>query len=96
MKTFKLPTQKQYPKSIHFSLQTYEIRFVKNLKHYGDTDPEKKLIRIKAGLSPRMTLTTFVHELLHVIEFEHPLKLAHKTVYSLEAAILELLLDNFL
>lgn len=96
MKQVKLPLQSAYPKAIHFAPYVYRIIFVKNLDCYGETDPVKKTIKIKKGLSPRMTLTTFIHELLHVIEFDQPVKLKHKTVYKLEQAIVELLLDNFL
>lgn len=96
MKIFKLPEQKAYPKEIHFAPYVYKIIFVKGLNCYGETDPVKKTIKIKKGLSPRMTLTTFVHELLHVVEFDQPVKLKHKTIYKLEQALVELLLDNFL
>lgn len=96
MKVVKIPVQRAYPKSISFGLETYTIKFSRRLKHYGETDPETKTITIRSGLSPRLTLTTFIHELIHVIEFEHPLKISHKMVYELEKAIVELLLDNFL
>lgn len=96
VKTFSLPEQSAYPKQIHFSDTVYSIQFKKNIDCYGYTDPEKKLIVIKAGISERQTFATMIHELLHMIEFEHPVKLKHKTVYKLEAAIMELLLDNFL
>lgn len=96
MKILKLPIQSKYPKVIHFGTEVYRIKFKKGLDCYGQTDPSKKTITIKHGLSPRMLLTTFVHELLHLCEFEHPVKIKHKTVYKLEQAIMELLLDNFL
>jgi Zn-dependent peptidase ImmA (M78 family) len=96
MKKIKLPLQSEYPNKIHFSDVVYRVKFKKGLKCYGYTDSSKKLIVIKKGISPRQTLCTFVHELLHVIEFDHPVKIKHKTIYKLEAAIVELLLDNFL
>ncbi len=102
MKTVRLPHQTAYPKQIHFGLETYRVKYIKNLrskrgkKFYADTNPETKVIRIKADLPPRLLLATIIHEILHVIEFEAPVKLKHKTVYALEKAILELLLDNFL
>lgn len=96
MKTIKLPFQKSYPKKIHFGEEIYTVSFKKGLKCFGQTDPSKKLITIKLGLSPRQTLATFIHELLHMIEFDHPLKMSHAMVYELEKAITEILLDNFL
>lgn len=96
MKIIKLPLQKAYPKKIHFGDSVYTIKFKKNMGCYGETDPDKKIITIKHGLSSRQTLATFVHEILHLIEFEHPLKIKHKMIYELEKAIMEILLDNFL
>lgn len=96
MKGINLPHPKTYPKYIHFSDSVWHIKFKKNLNCYGLTSASKKTIYIKKGLSARQTLSTFIHELLHVIEFDHPVKLKHKTIYKLEAAILEILLDNFL
>jgi hypothetical protein len=96
MKTVKLPLQKAYPRKIYFSNTIYRIIYKKDIEHFGETDPVRKTITIKDGLSPRQLLATLVHELLHVIEFEHPVKVKHKTVYKLEQAIVEILLDNFL
>ncbi len=92
----KLPPQSKYPKQIYFSHEVYKIKFVKGLEHFGDTDPNKKLIRIKHGISARATFVTLIHELLHVIEFEEIPKLKHSTIYALEKAISELLFDNFI
>jgi hypothetical protein len=96
MKTISLPLPGAYPKRIYFANECYKIRFNKRLKCYGITDAETKTITIKAGLSPRAFLETLIHELLHVIEFEMPLKMRHKKVYKLERAITNLVLDNFL
>lgn len=92
---FRLPTQAQYPKKIYFSNEVYTIKFVKKLDCYGETDASKKTITIKDGLAPRALLCTVLHELLHVVEFEFPLKIKHKDVYDLEKALSELLIDNF-
>ncbi len=91
----RFPDQKAYPKFILFGVETYKLKFIKGLEHYGETDPVDKEIRIKAGMSPRNTFMTFIHEALHLIEFEAPVKLKHKTIYKLEAAIFQLLADNF-
>lgn len=90
-----LPEQRKYPKKIYFGKEVYTIKFVKKLDCFGDTDSVKKLIRIKKGISKRETFQTFIHELLHVIEFEAPIKIKHSMIYELEKAIFELLFDNF-
>lgn len=92
----KLPKPRAYPKKIYFASECYRVRFKKGLNCYGKTDSNKKTVTIKHGMSERETLATFVHECLHVIEFETPLKIKHKMVYELEKAIVEMLLDNFL
>lgn len=96
MISFKLPRQSQYPRKIYYTNECYKVIFKKKLDCYGITDPQTKTITIKDGLSARQLLSTFIHELAHVVEFERPLKIKHKDVYKLETAIVELLLDNFL
>lgn len=91
-----IPKPSEYPKIIYFGAERYKIRFKKGLDCFGETDWDRKTIRIKYGMSRRETLATLIHELLHVAEFEAPIKLKHKTVYKLEKAIVELLIDNFL
>ena len=96
MKKGKLTIPRGYPKKIYFQGECYKVQFKKRLGCYGETNAKRKTIHIHSGMSPRETLATFIHELLHVVEFEGPVKLKHKTVYKLERAIMELLLDNFL
>ena len=91
-----LPPASMYPKKIYYRDETYKLKFVKNFYCFGETDGDKKTIKIKKGMSRRETLSTLIHELMHVIEFELPLKIKHKNVHKLEKAFMELLLDNFL
>lgn len=91
-----LPKNRTYPKKIYFRSEVYKLKFVAKMEHYGETDPERKEIRIKKGMSDRETFKTLVHELLHLVEFEAPIKIRHKMIYKLEEAISELLMDNFL
>lgn len=92
----RVPTAKQYPKKLSYGSETYKVRFVKKLNNVGETDGIEKEIRIRADMSDTETLRTFIHEVLHLLEFEHPIKIKHKTVYKLEVAIFNFLLDNFL
>lgn len=89
-----LPNQKQYPKEVFLRDIKYKILFVKGLKDIGQTDPNKRVIRIRAGMSKNETFKTFIHEILHFLEFEHPVNLKHKIIYQLEEAIFALLSDN--
>lgn len=92
----KLPSIKHYPKKVFVRNFTYTVKFTDKITHYGDTDSKKKEIRIKKGMSERSTFITFIHELLHALSDEHKLDLKHDTVYALEEALAELLVDNFL
>lgn len=91
-----LPPNSQYPKKIYISSEVYRVKFVKGLDKFGDSDPAKKLIRIKDGMSRRETFMTFIHEILHALTFEHDFDLKHKQVYALEKSLFELWADNFL
>ncbi len=91
----QIPRKRDYPKVIYLRDDVYRVVFVKNLKPIGQTDATKKVIRIRAGLSRNETFRTFIHELLHVLEFSWPLKIKHKTVYKLEKALFQLFIDNF-
>ena len=90
------PKPKDYPKTIYIREITWKIQFTKKIIHFGDTEPNKHVIRIKIGMSDRETFNTFVHEVLHAMDFSHKINLNHKTVYALEVAIAEFLVDNFL
>lgn len=90
------PEQHTYPDTIYFKKESYRLIFVRGLDCYGETDSGEKTIKIKKGLSPRETFSTLIHELLHVIEFEAPVRIKHRTVYKLEKALFNLLVDNFL
>lgn len=92
----KLPQISKYPKKVYVKGAVYRIKFVKGLQDLGNTDSGKNLISIRAGMSKNETFRTFIHELLHLLEFEWPVRLKHKTVYKLEEAIFALLMDNFL
>jgi len=92
----RIPSQDQYPKKVYLRDEVYKVKFVKGLKNIGETDPQKKRILIRAGMSRNETFRTFIHELLHFMEFEWPVKIKHKTVYKLEKALYHLLQDNFL
>lgn len=66
------------------------------MKDFGETDPVKCTITIRAGMSRRETFKTLIHECLHLIEFEMPLKISHKMIYDLEEGIYQILVDNFI
>lgn len=90
--------KREYPKEIYIGGSVYKIKFVRTvLRDHGNAgccDPEKKEIRIKYGQSPKETFSTFVHECIHALEFEHDLRISHKLVYQLELAVMDFLMQN--
>ncbi len=92
----KFPDPSKYPKLIYVTNESYKVVFIKKMKDYGETNYDKRIIKLRAGMSNRETFTTFIHEMLHALHHEHGFKLKHKQVYALEKSIFELLVDNFL
>lgn len=93
----KLPSPSRYPKRIYFHGEEYRVKFVKRFKdkdQVGEYDSSRQLIRIKKGLTPEETLMTFIHELLHLVELEGPVKIRHKQVYALSEALTQVFVEN--
>lgn len=95
----RLPPPDKYPKEIVVKDEVWKIKFVKIIGRdpncLGITIWPDRIIKIKSTQSHPQILTTFIHELLHAISFEHDFQLPHKTVYDLERSIVDLLLVNF-
>lgn len=94
----KLPGVRDYPKEIQFGDVTYKVKFMraKNLPgSMGECDPSTHEIRISLGLGRKETLKTFIHEVLHLLEFEHPVCIEHKLIYKLEDAVFNFLWSNY-
>lgn len=94
----QFPKLKDYPKQIILNDAIYEVKFVNQLRDkemLAECDSSDQTIRIKKGLGPAETFRCFIHEVLHLIEFEGPIELKHKTIYRLEEEIFKLFLNNF-
>lgn len=92
-----LPSIRSYPKTIQFGDEEYRLRFVRTFSDattVGECDPSEKEIRIKLGQGRKETFRTLLHELLHLVEFEHPIEMKHATIYKLEEALFTLLTQN--
>lgn len=75
----------------------YEVVFVekfKDPKQVGECRFDQKQIAIKIGLSPRQTIKTFYHEILHSVAFERNIDISHKAIYQFEDAIYYILFHN--
>ena len=92
----------EYPKEIKYNstkhgLVTYAISFTDLTDCVGLCDPNAREIKIQRGMSRQKTLETFVHELLHVIEFEDEIpNFTHWHIRKLDVGLTKLLTENFL
>lgn len=95
----KHPHISRYPREIRIGDDVYKVKFVTRIgpsrKILGLCDPANHTIRIRTGQSPEETLKTFIHEILHAIEFSREVKLSHELVYQLEQCLYDVLVDNF-
>lgn len=87
----------KYPKTIKIGKAVYKVKLVKHIHETkrriqkGECDPNTHTIRLLKSLDRVELFETFVHELLHAIEFEHKIKIKHKTVYELEKPLAALI-----
>lgn len=91
----RLPKKGEYPKELILGTLAYEVLF-KHLKHnVGETDPNKKTISIEVHVDDLERFSTFIHEVLHMIDIEYGIKLKHAQIYALERALTRFFMDNF-
>lgn len=99
-KEVKLPNPKRYPKFLNIKDERYQVLIVKHIPKESKTlnglcDGDVKKIWIRKGQSPFGLFRTYIHEVLHALEFEYHIRIRHETIYELEVAIAALMQDNF-
>lgn len=94
----KLNGQRSYPKSLVVNGNEWQIKFVniidKNKETLGLCDPETKTVYIKKGQKRGEILSTALHEIYHIYEYEYGFDIKHSLVYKIEEAMTSFLLDN--
>jgi len=93
-----------YPKTLKIGDRTYRIRFVKSIRGckkpvgsgaiVGLYDPSRIEILVKQGMSRDDTLKTLFHEIVHAMEYEYDIKIAHSGVYKFEEALFDFIAAN--
>lgn len=53
----------------------------------GTTDYDNKIITIDIGMSPKLTVTTYLHECFHAFSHEYNIKLTENQILGLENII---------
>ena len=88
----------RYPSKVRITAkQAYEVVWVDefvNPENVGECRLNSKQIVLKKGENKLETESTFLHELLHCIEFEYKLKIPHQVIYDLEGPLLKVLKLN--
>lgn len=85
----KIPSKVQIAKN-----KTYEIVWIdsfENEKVLGETRFDKNQIVIKKQLSPKTTIVTYLHEVIHAVSAEHDVELTENQVLALETSFYYLL-----
>jgi hypothetical protein len=93
---------KKYSNSIPDKIQIgprshYDILWTENFNGQpwcGTTVFDPKQITIKMGMTPKLTVTTYLHELLHAISEENDVKLTENQVLACEKALYYVLKQN--
>lgn len=87
-----------YPSKLKIGSRTYRIRFVRSIRKCPNTlglfDPNRLEILILKEQSKDETLKTILHELVHAIEYEYEIKIAHSGVYKFEEALFDFICAN--
>jgi hypothetical protein len=96
----RYPRPSEYPEKIEVLPGVfYHISFHKVILRdrncHGSCNDTNRRIRLRLGQSNRALLETFVHELLHAIEFELKLKIPHKSLDEVATALVRVLALNF-
>lgn len=92
--------RRKFPRDLFINGNVWAVKFVKKIPSKGKDlvglcDPSERAIYIKTGQSFQETVSCFIHECLHALEFEHKFRLKHRQVYLLDKHLTQLYIDNF-
>lgn len=87
---------KDYPPHVRVKDAIYRVLFVRRIP--GDSSRalagcccrSTRTIWIALGQTPAERASTFMHEVLHAVDFEYGLNLSHRHIYRLERPLAEL------
>ena len=92
----RAPNVASYPKYIAVGPAEirYKIVFVTGKKWLGMCSLKKRTIWLNKKQPRTHLFMTFLHELIHAIEFESGRKIKHKIVYELEEGLYNFFINN--
>lgn len=91
-------------RELYIKEDIWTVKFVRHIQPtdrdgkqtIGLTCPADNIIYIKTGLKPKERWETYIHEVLHAIEFSWGFRIPHKLIYRLEKPLVMLLIENFI
>lgn len=75
----------------------YEVLYTDDFKDgntYGETRFDPRQIVIQNGLSPKLTVVTYLHECAHAFAAEHDINLTETQILAMEKAFYYILKDG--
>ena len=94
------PGARKYPDTWYVNENPWSLKFVKRIpgqpqSDLGNCDPSDSTMRIRLKQTRREYFQTFMHEVLHAIEFEYDMKIPHNVVHDLEEPLARFIEENF-
>jgi hypothetical protein len=89
----KIPAKVKIKRGVYYKVLWQEI-IADDHSCMGITIKEDRTIIIKIGMSNTDTAKTFIHELIHAIEFEYNEPIPERIVYALDEGIFKVLKLN--
>lgn len=86
----QIPARVQVKSNVYFDV-VWCKEFPLDHEQIGGTNFEKKQITIKSGLSPKLTIITYLHELMHLFSDENSAALTETQILALEKSFYFLL-----
>lgn len=87
------------PDSVEIGGHPYRVLFekglVRNSGSQGNSCGNEQTIKIDPELTQDMAESTFIHEVIHQLDYVYNIGLEHKQVYQLEASIFAFIKANF-
>ena len=93
----------EFKKTFKFKVNghQYRVKFIKQNSDtelendYGFCDFAKRLILIREDIPDSLKLSTFIHELMHILEDLYSVKISHKDLNLVSDMIAAVLAENF-
>ncbi len=80
-------TDRQVPGWVRVAGLDVPVVLVDGLDGFGEYDGDRRLIRLRAGMSSAVTASTLLHEVLHAVADAHGIRLGEQAVRAIESGL---------